>query len=143
MGSGETEKGNPHLNYDNARFPIIGAAIQKRAGNARHDAVAWGYARAADMLGVDIIQNCEVTGVTRIDGKVTALETSRRQHSGEKSGVCGSREYFPTLADGRAWQIAHRNPLATGLHIRADKTLARSCGGVRCWWRTFLHITIG
>jgi len=44
----------PHLNYDNARFPITGAAVQKRAGTARHDAVAWGYARAADQLGVDI-----------------------------------------------------------------------------------------
>jgi len=54
----------PHLNYDNARFPIIGAAVQKRAGTARHDAVAWGYARGADQQGVDIIQNCEVTGVT-------------------------------------------------------------------------------
>jgi methylglutamate dehydrogenase subunit A len=53
----------PHLNYGpDARFPIIGAAVQKRAGNARHDAVAWGYARAADSRGVDIIQNCEVTG---------------------------------------------------------------------------------
>jgi len=53
----------PHLNYENARFPIIGAAVQRRAGNARHDAVAWGYARGADAFGVDIIQNCEVTGV--------------------------------------------------------------------------------
>ena len=59
----------PHLNYDNARFPIIGAAVQRRAGTARHDAVAWGYARAADQLGVDIIQNCEVTGVARANGQ--------------------------------------------------------------------------
>ena len=44
-----------------ARFPIIGAAVQRRAGNARHDSVAWGYARAADQLGVDILQNCEVS----------------------------------------------------------------------------------
>src|SRR3712207_7544366 len=53
----------PILNYDaNARFPIRGALMQPRAGVARHDAVAWGYARAADARGVDIIQNCEVTG---------------------------------------------------------------------------------
>jgi sarcosine oxidase subunit beta len=64
----------PHLNYsDDARFPILGAAVQKRAGTARHDAVAWGYARAADALGVDIIQNCEVTGTTREDGNTTRL----------------------------------------------------------------------
>ena len=67
----------PHLNYHNARFPIIGAAVQRRAGTARHDAVAWGYARAADRLGVDIIQNCEVTGVVRDGGRVDALETTR------------------------------------------------------------------
>ncbi|HCV21572.1 MAG TPA: sarcosine oxidase subunit beta, partial [Gammaproteobacteria bacterium] len=62
----------PHLNYSlDARFPITGAAVQPRAGTARHDAVAWGYARAADQCGVDIIQNCEVTGVTRDGGQVT------------------------------------------------------------------------
>ena len=68
----------PHLNYDpDARFPIIGAAVQKRAGTARHDAVAWGYARAADGLGVDILQNCEVRAVQRKGDAVTGLETSR------------------------------------------------------------------
>ena len=44
------------------RYPVLGAALQRRGGTARHDAVAWGYARAADSLGVDVIQNCEVTG---------------------------------------------------------------------------------
>ncbi len=68
----------PHLNYnEDARFPIMGAAVQKRAGTARHDAVAWGYARAADQMGVDIIQNCEVTGISRDQGKITSLETTR------------------------------------------------------------------
>jgi len=90
----------PHLNYNNARFPIIGAAVQKRAGNARHDAVAWGYARGADGYGVDIIQNCEVTGVTRSDGKVTALETSRGTIEAGKVGfaVAGNTS--------RLWQMA-------------------------------------
>jgi len=90
----------PHLNYDNARFPIIGAAVQKRAGNARHDAVAWGYARAADSFGVDIIQNCEVTGVTRNDGEVSALETSRGAIAAKKVGfaVAGN--------SSRLWQMA-------------------------------------
>ncbi|WP_040617070.1 sarcosine oxidase subunit beta family protein [Roseibium sp. TrichSKD4] len=68
----------PHLNYSaTARFPIMGAAVQKRAGTARHDAVAWGYARGADQLGVDILQQCEVTGVKRTEDTVTELETSR------------------------------------------------------------------
>ena len=76
----------PHLNFNNARFPITGAAVQRRAGTARHDAVAWGYARAADQLGVDIIQNCEVTGVTREQGRVTAVETTRGSIAARKIG---------------------------------------------------------
>ncbi len=101
----------PHLNYENARFPIIGAAVQKRAGNARHDAVAWGYARAADMQGVDIIQNCEVTGVTRTDGKVTALETSRGAIAAKKVGfaVAGNTS--------RLWQMAGLGKLPVETHL--------------------------
>jgi len=53
----------PYLDYDQGRFPIYGGLLQRRAGTARHDAVAWGYARGADQLGVDLIQNCEVTGI--------------------------------------------------------------------------------
>ncbi|NVO56065.1 sarcosine oxidase subunit beta family protein [Rhodobacteraceae bacterium B1Z28] len=78
----------PHLNYGpNARFPIMGAALQKRAGTARHDAVVWGYARSADQMGVDIIQNCEVTSITRDAEKVTALETSRGTITTSKVGL--------------------------------------------------------
>jgi heterotetrameric sarcosine oxidase beta subunit len=66
----------PFLNFDHARFPIMGGLLQKRGGTARHDAVAWGYARAADRLGVDLIQNCEVTGIRRENGVVTGVETS-------------------------------------------------------------------
>lgn len=60
-----------------ARFPIHGGMIQRRAGIARHDAVAWGYARAAAQQGVHIIQNCEVTGIRRSDGRITGVETTR------------------------------------------------------------------
>lgn len=67
----------PYLDYEQARFPIYGAIRQKRAGTARHDAVAWGYARGADQLGVDLIQNCEVTGFDIQNGKVTGVQTSR------------------------------------------------------------------
>jgi sarcosine oxidase subunit beta len=77
----------PFLNYNNARFPIRGGLKQTRAGTARHDGVAWGYARAADKLGVDIIQNCEVTGIQTEAGKVTGLETTRGKISTSKVGV--------------------------------------------------------
>ena len=60
-----------------ARYPVKGAVLQKRAGVARHDAVAWGYARAADALGVDIIQNCEALGFLREGDRIVGVETSR------------------------------------------------------------------
>jgi len=69
----------PPLNIvRNIRYPVLGAALQRRGGTARHDAVAWGYARAADALGVDIIENCEVTGLVRdASGAMEAVQTSR------------------------------------------------------------------
>ena len=67
----------PFFDYDNARFPIQGGLLQRRGGTARHDAVAWGYARAADSRGVDLIQNCEVTGLTMAGGRAVGVETSR------------------------------------------------------------------
>ncbi len=70
------------------RYPVLGAALQRRGGVARHDAVAWGYARAADRLGVDIIQNCEVTGIRRdVSGRVTGVETTRGPIGARKIGV--------------------------------------------------------
>ncbi len=92
----------PHLNYAaDARFPIIGAAVQKRAGTARHDAVAWGYARAADGLGVDILQNCEVTAVRRKGTSVTGLDTSRGLITANKVGfaVAGNTSRLWTMAE--------------------------------------------
>jgi sarcosine oxidase subunit beta len=79
----------PPLNIDpDLRYPVLGAALQRRGGTARHDAVAWGYARAADALGVDIIENCEVTGIRRdAGGAVEALETSRGVIRTRKVGV--------------------------------------------------------
>lgn len=70
----------------NARYPILGASYQPRAGVARHDAVAWGYARAADSLGVDIIQNCEVTGLRRENGAIVGVETNRGFIASKKVG---------------------------------------------------------
>ena len=68
----------PILNVsDKARYPVLGGTLQRRGGVARHDAVAWGYARAADARGVDIIQRCEVTGILRDGDKVSGVETTR------------------------------------------------------------------
>ena len=79
----------PPLNISpNIRYPVLGAALQRSGGTARHDTVAWGYARAADALGVDIVENCEVTGIRRdAAGAVEALETSRGLVSTRRIGV--------------------------------------------------------
>src|ERR1700686_786159 len=77
----------PPLNITDIRYPVLGAALQRRGGTARHDAVAWGYARAADALGVDIIENCEVTGIRRDARGVAALETTRGVIQSRKVGV--------------------------------------------------------
>ncbi|MGL5837570.1 MAG: sarcosine oxidase subunit beta family protein [Sphingorhabdus sp.] len=70
-----------------ARYPVLGGTLQRRAGTARHDAVAWGYARAASARGVDIIQNCEVTGFVREGGRVAAIETTRGRIGAGKVGM--------------------------------------------------------
>jgi sarcosine oxidase subunit beta len=93
----------PPLNIEaNIRYPVVGAALQRRGGTARHDAVAWGYARAADALGVDIIENCEVTGIRRDgNGAVEALETSRGLIRSKRIGVAaaGNTSVVMRLAD--------------------------------------------
>ena len=82
------QKRYPFLNVNNARFPIKGGLAQNRGGTVRHDAVAWGYARAADQLGVDIIQNCEVTGFRIEAGKCLGVETNRGYIKGGKVASC-------------------------------------------------------
>ncbi len=78
----------PHLDCsENTRYPIVGGLLQKRGGTARHDAVAWGYARAASALGVDIIQNCEVTGFQLKANQVVGIETSRGLIQSPKVGI--------------------------------------------------------
>jgi sarcosine oxidase subunit beta len=73
-----------------ARFPVFGGLIQKRGGTARHDAVAWGYARAADALGVDIIQNCEVIGLILDGDRVTGVRTSKGDIAAGRVGLCAT-----------------------------------------------------
>src|SRR5262245_40219210 len=77
----------PYLDFDNARFPIQGGLIQRRGGTVRHDAVAWGYARAASERGVDIVQNCEVTGIRIECGRVAGRRAVSGFVRGGKVGL--------------------------------------------------------
>ena len=87
----------PYLDFDNIRFPVYGGLLHPRGGTARHDAVAWGYARGADMRGVDLIQNCEVTGIDVEGGQVRGVRTSR--------GVIRAKK-VAMVAAGRSGQVA-------------------------------------
>jgi sarcosine oxidase subunit beta len=78
----------PPLNIGDIRYPVLGAALQRRGGTARHDAIAWGYARGADSLGVDILENCEVTGIgLDSHGAVEAVDTTRGRIRTPRVGV--------------------------------------------------------
>ncbi len=101
----------PHLNFHQARFPIIGASVQRRAGTARHDAVAWGYARGADSRGVDIIQNCEVTGLCREGDRVTGIETTRGVIRAGRIGLAVAGN------TSRLWQMAGLGQLPIETHL--------------------------
>ncbi len=88
VDAAQLKKELPFLDYENARFPIKGGLFQRRGGTARHDAVAWGYARGADNRGVDIIQNCEVTGFQIENGRCLGVETSRGPIRAKKVAMC-------------------------------------------------------
>ncbi|WP_170450360.1 sarcosine oxidase subunit beta family protein [Ruegeria arenilitoris] len=87
----------PYLNYNDLRFPIYGGLYHPRGGTARHDAVAWGYARGADQRGVDLIQNCEVTGIDIENGAVRGVQTTRGAIRAKKVGI---------VVAGRSSQVA-------------------------------------
>ncbi len=87
----------PYLDYEQTRFPIYGGLYHPRGGSARHDAVAWGYARGADSRGVDLIQNCEVTGIDIENGVVKGVRTSRGAIRAKKVGI---------VVAGRSSQVA-------------------------------------
>ncbi len=95
----------PPLNIsESARYPVVGAALQRRGGTARHDAVAWGYARAASARGVHIIQNCEVTAIRRSpNGHVIGVDTGRGAIGAKKIGVvaAGHSSVLMQMADVR------------------------------------------
>jgi heterotetrameric sarcosine oxidase beta subunit len=87
----------PYLDFDNVRFPVYGGLLHARGGTARHDAVAWGYARGADQRGVDIIQQCEVTGIDIENGVVKGVQTTRGAIKAKKVGI---------VTAGRSGQVA-------------------------------------
>ncbi len=97
MSTEEVRRLMPYLNFDSPRFPIYGGLMQWRGGTARHDAVAWGYARGADRRGVDLIQNCEVTGIDVRNGRVTGVQTVRGEIRAKKVGI---------VVAGRSGQVA-------------------------------------
>ena len=103
LSTAQIKKRYPFLNTDDARFPIKGGLAQHRGGTVRHDAVAWGYARSADSRGVDIIQNCEVTGFRIEDGKCKGVETTRGFIGAGKVGcaVAGNSSRLMSLANMR------------------------------------------
>ncbi len=88
----------PGIAMDNARFPVKGGLLQRRGGTARHDAVAWGYARAADRRGVDIVQHCEVTGITVEGGRVLGVETTRGPIRAKRIGLATAGHSSRTAA---------------------------------------------
>ena len=88
MGRDEVKEMYPFFDFQSSRFPIRGGLWQKRGGTVRHDAVAWGYARKADQLGVDILQNCEVTGLRLEDGVCKGIETSKGTIMAKNVAVC-------------------------------------------------------
>ena len=93
----------PIINLNGPRYPILGALWQARGGTARHDAVAWGYARACSDMGIDIVQQCEVTGIDIANGKVTGVQTSQGAIGCRKLGivVAGHSSVLANLAGFR------------------------------------------
>ena len=111
------------------RYPVLGAALQRRGGTARHDAVAWGYARGADARGVDIIQNCEVTGIRRGAGRraSTGVETTRGSIRDQEGRRRRGRPYQRDHGDGGRAHAA-RELSAAGAGLGAGQA-----GASRAW----------
>lgn len=101
LNAQQVKEFEPHINISpNARYPVMGASLQRRGGSARHDAVAWGFARGADSYGVDIIQKCEVTGIRRDGEQVVGVETTKGLIRAKKVGVvtAGSSSVLAEMA---------------------------------------------
>ena len=123
-----------------ARFPIMGGLLQPRGGTVRHDAVAWGYARAADARGVDIIQQCEVTGIRIDGGAIAGVETTRGFIATTEARARGRRPLEPRRRDG-GHPAADRIARAAGDGVRAGEAGARHRRHVGR--RALLHQPVG
>ena len=106
------------------RYPILGGTLQRRGGNARHDAIAWGFARAADARGVDIIQNCEVTGIDVDGGRVTGVQTTQGAIKACKVAIAVAGHSSVLAADG-GLPIADRKSSAAGAGLGAAQARAQ------------------
>ena len=132
----EVQKLVPLMNCSpNSRYPVLGASLQRRGGIARHDAVAWGFARAADAQGVDILQRTEVTGIRRDNGAVTGVETSRGFIAARKvgcvtagnSGVLAAMAGLKLPIESRPLQALVSEPLKPCLDVVVQSS------GVHCY----------
>jgi sarcosine oxidase subunit beta len=121
-----------------ARFPVVGGLLQRRAGTARHDAVAWGYARGADRLGVDIIENCELTGFLRDGDRITGVRTTRGEIAARKVGVAVAG------STGRVMKLAGIDRLPIESHVLqafVSESLKPLVGGVVTFGGGHLYIS--
>ncbi len=116
----------PIINIDGPRYPVLGGLWQKRGGTARHDAVAWGYARACSDMGMDVIQKCEVTGIRQENGKVTGVSTNRGDIDCDKLGY-GRRRALGAFGRYGGLPSADRICRPSGAGVRTDQAL-HGCG---------------
>ena len=117
----------PIINIDGPRYPVLGALYQARGGTARHDAVAWGYARACSAMGMDIIQQCEVTGVRSEGGVVKGVETTKGFIGCKKLGIVVAG-HSGQVADMAGFRLPVEAVALAGAGVRADQAL-HGCGG--------------
>ena len=117
----------PIINIDGPRYPVLGALWQPRGGTARHDAVAWGYARACSDMGMDIIQQCEVTGVRQSGGKVTGVETTKGAIDCDKLGIVVAG-HSGVVADMAGFRLPVESVALQALVSEPVETM-HGCGG--------------
>jgi sarcosine oxidase subunit beta len=122
----------------NARFPVLGGLLQPRAGTARHDAVAWGYARGADKRGVDLIENCEVIGFLRDGDRITGVKTTRGEIRAKKVAVAAAG------STGRVLKLAGIDRLPIESHVLqafVSESLKPILPGVITWGGGHLYVS--
>jgi sarcosine oxidase subunit beta len=139
LGTAEIAKLYPGLDVSpRARFPVLGGLLQPRAGTARHDAVAWGYARGADRRGVDILENCEVTGFLKDGDRVIGVTTNRGEIRARKVAVAVAG------STGRVMKLAGIDQLPIESHVLqafVSESLKPILPGVITWGGGHLYVS--